>query len=146
MAKHTIPVKRNEQVELDIHGLGHGGEGVGRYKDFTLFVPDALPGERVRVKVERVKKTYGNASLLEVLQPGPARKKPLCPIFRRCGGCQLQHLSYEEQLKEKRQRVVDNLERIGKISHVTVHPTIGMENPWRYRNKAQVPIGERKEL
>ncbi|GAB7387722.1 23S rRNA (uracil(1939)-C(5))-methyltransferase RlmD [Bacillaceae bacterium] len=139
-----IPVRENDRIELKIDGLSHQGDGVGRYEGFTLFVPQALPGERVNVQVEKVKKNYGHARLLEVVEASPHRVEPPCPIYRRCGGCQLQHLSYGEQLRQKRQIVIDNLERIGKLENVTVHPTLGMDEPWRYRNKAQVPIGEER--
>lgn len=139
------PVGKNEYVELHIDGLSHEGLGVGKYKGFTLFVKRALPGETVRAKVVKLKKQYGYARLMEILKPSPARVTPPCSIYKYCGGCQLQHLSYEEQLRQKRQIVMDNLERIGglDLDNIIVHPTLGMETPWRYRNKAQVPIGER---
>jgi 23S rRNA (uracil1939-C5)-methyltransferase len=139
-----------------IEGLTHEGEGVGRANGFTLFVGGALPGERVKVRVVSVKKNYGHAELLEIVRHSEDRVVPPCPIYDECGGCQLQHLSYEAQLRWKRQLVVDNLQRIGKLevasepwleaeqSGVIVHPTIGMTDPWRYRNKAVVPIGERE--
>lgn len=140
-----LPISKNDYVELYIEGLSHEGLGVGKYKGFTLFVKRALPGETVRAKVIKLKKQYGFARLIEIIQASPERVEPICPIYKHCGGCQLQHLSYEEQLRQKRQVVMDNLERIGglDLNQVVVHPTLGMETPWRYRNKAQVPIGER---
>jgi 23S rRNA (uracil1939-C5)-methyltransferase len=159
----SVPVEKNGVYEADIIGIGHDGEGVGRVDGFTLFVQGALPGERVRVKVLNMKKQYGYAKLLQVLQSSPERTEPACGIYRQCGGCQLQHLSYEAQLKYKRQMVIDNLERIGKLkvaehqedlpkeslilkedagdNGILVYPTLGMSDPWRYRNKSQVPIG-----
>lgn len=146
-----IPVGKNEEVVADIVGLTHEGEGVGRVNGFTLFIQGALPGERVRAKVLKTKKTYGYAKMLELLQVSSDRVDAPCPIYKQCGGCQLQHMSYAAQLAWKRQHVVDNLMRIGKLEvvgeavggagGVIVHPTIGMDDPWRYRNKAQVPIG-----
>ncbi|WP_426449747.1 23S rRNA (uracil(1939)-C(5))-methyltransferase RlmD [Paenibacillus sp. S-38] len=143
-----LPVAKNEDYTADIVGIGHEGEGVGRVNGYTLFVPGALPGEKVRVKVVKVKKQYGYAKLLEVLEASPDRIDAPCPIYKQCGGCQLQHLSYEAQMRWKRQLVIDNLTRIGKLQVVgereegiIVHPTLGMSDPWRYRNKAQVPIG-----
>ncbi|MFD7525049.1 23S rRNA (uracil(1939)-C(5))-methyltransferase RlmD [Paenibacillus chitinolyticus] len=148
----ALPVEKNGEYTAEIIGIGHDGEGVGRVEGFTLFVPGALPGERVRLKVLKLKKQYGYAKLLDVLESSPDRVGAPCPIYDKCGGCQLQHLDYAAQLKVKRQLVVDNLERIGKLKvakeadaeadGIVVYPTIGMSDPWRYRNKAQVPFGE----
>lgn len=155
----TAPVQKNEEVTLDIIGLTHEGEGVGRVEGYTLFVHGALPGERVRAHVLKVKKQYGYAKVIERLESSPHRMEPDCPVYQQCGGCQLQHLTYEEQLHWKQQHVVDVLERIGKFKTVKMNavdslplnsteegavavlPTLGMDEPWRYRNKAQVPIG-----
>ena len=137
----TAPVQKNDETELDINGISHDGAGIGRVEGYTLFVHGALPGERVRVKVVKVQKNFGYGKLLDVLRASPDRVEPPCRVFRQCGGCQLQHASYEAQLRYKRQRVIDNLQRIGGLEDVIVHPVIGMEEPWRYRNKAQVPIG-----
>lgn len=140
--KTPVPVQKNEYYELEITGLGHEGEGVGKYEGFTVFVPGALPGERIRAKVVKVQKTYAYGRLIDILTETPDRVEPACPIFKRCGGCHLQHMSYEAQLRYKKQTVVDALARIGKLEGVKVLDTIGMENPWEYRNKAQVPLGE----
>lgn len=164
-----LPVAKNDEVVIDIIGMNHDGEGVGRSEGYTLFVQGALPGEKVRVKVLKTKKQYGYAKLLDVLEASPDRVAAPCPIYDRCGGCQLQHWSYAGQLAWKRQHVVDALERIGKLRvageprptagaagaaggaegaettgrgpGITVLPTLGMAEPWRYRNKAQVPVG-----
>jgi 23S rRNA (uracil1939-C5)-methyltransferase len=138
----AIPVEKNQEIDLNIEGLTHEGDGVGRYEGFTLFVPQALPGERIKAKVLKIKKSYGYAKLLEIIDSSPNRIEPPCPIYHKCGGCSLQHMTYDEQLRQKKKIVVENLRRIGKIEHATVHDTLGMEDPWRYRNKAQVPIGE----
>ncbi|KEO81786.1 23S rRNA (uracil(1939)-C(5))-methyltransferase RlmD [Tumebacillus flagellatus] len=140
--KFPVPIEKNNYYEIDITGLGHEGEGVGKVEGFTVFVPRALPGERVKAKITKVQKTYGYGRLIETLVATPDRQEPPCPIYHRCGGCQLQHLSYEAQLRHKRQTVVDALTRIGKLEGVKVHETLGMEEPWLYRNKAQVPLGE----
>ncbi|WP_397334087.1 23S rRNA (uracil(1939)-C(5))-methyltransferase RlmD [Paenibacillus macerans] len=155
-----LPVVKNDELVIDIIGMNHDGEGVGRAEGYALFVQGALPGEKARVKVLKTKKQYGYAKLLDVVQASPDRVAAPCPIYDQCGGCQLQHLSYEAQLSWKRQHVVDALKRIGKLrvaegapeggsaarradgDHaVVVRPTLGMAEPWRYRNKAQVPIG-----
>jgi 23S rRNA (uracil1939-C5)-methyltransferase len=140
------PVVKNGEYIADIVGIGHEGEGVGRVEGFTLFIQGALPGEKVRAKVLKLKKQFGYAKLLEVLVPSADRVEPPCAVYKQCGGCQLQHLSYEAQLKWKRQSVVDSLERIGKLNMngITIHPTLGMSDPWKYRNKAQVPLGSRE--
>ncbi|GIQ68911.1 hypothetical protein XYCOK13_17350 [Xylanibacillus composti] len=111
-----LPVRKNDEVVADIVGIGHNGEGVGRYQGFTLFIPGALPGEKALARVVKLKKQFGYGKLLEVVEASPDRVAPPCSIYSQCGGCQLQHLDYEAQLRVKRQLVVDNLERIGKLS------------------------------
>ncbi|MCD9024629.1 23S rRNA (uracil(1939)-C(5))-methyltransferase RlmD [Cohnella silvisoli] len=144
-----VPVAVGQQVVCDIVGLTHEGEGVGRVEGYTLFVRGALPEEKVRAEVVSIGKSFGKARMTELLVTSSGRRDAPCPIYDTCGGCQLQHLDYAEQLRWKRQHVVDNLVRIGKLAvagedggeGVIVHPVIGMNDPWRYRNKAQVPIG-----
>lgn len=136
-----VPVIKNEYYEIDIDGLGHDGEGVGRIKGFTVFVPYGLPGDRLKIKILKVKKSYAYGKLMDIIQPSVHRVQPMCPSFFKCGGCQLQHLIYSEQLKLKKQKVIDNIQRIGKIENVVVHDVIGMKKPERYRNKAQFPVG-----
>jgi len=217
-----LPVAKNDEVILEIIGMTHDGEGVGRVEGYTLFVQGALPGEKVRAKVLKTKKQYGYAKLLELVERSQHRIAPPCPIYDQCGGCQLQHMDYTAQLEWKRQLVIDNLERIGKLrvaregsgvegaspaaggmsgqadavsagqdasdreaqvngehrnnstgihqepgagiigtglhdepgadiigtglhqepeAGIIVRSTLGMNEPWRYRNKSQVPIG-----
>jgi 23S rRNA (uracil1939-C5)-methyltransferase len=158
----SVPVAVGQIVVCDIIGLTHEGEGVGRVEGYTLFFHGALPGEKVRAEVVSIGKSFGRARMVELLSESVHRREAPCSIYATCGGCQLQHLDYAEQLRWKRQHVVDNLVRIGKLSvegeaglksadpedvtriPVIVHPTIGMSDPWRYRNKAQVPIGSGK--
>lgn len=136
------PVRPGDVAEAVTVGLGSDGEGVARVDGYTLFVPGALPGERVLVRVREVGRRYGYAELVEVVEPSPERRTPPCPVFGACGGCRLQHSSYAAQLAWKRRRVADALKRIGRIDPAIVRPTIGMADPWRYRNHAQVPVGE----
>ncbi|RXJ02434.1 23S rRNA (uracil(1939)-C(5))-methyltransferase RlmD [Anaerobacillus alkaliphilus] len=145
MSKGSTPVTKNEIVDVIIEDLTHEGAGVAKIDGYALFIPKALPGEQAKVKVIKTNKGYGFARLLEVTKRSEDRvDAPPCPIFDQCGGCQLQHLSYEGQLKQKQKQVRDVLERIGKITDVFIHPTLGMNDPWRYRNKAQVPFADRE--
>lgn len=139
-----IPVRRGQVYEIRIERLGTSGEGVGRYENFTVFVPQALPNERVLTVIEEVKKTYARGRIQKILQESPARVTPLCEIYDGCGGCQLQHLSYEEQLHAKRAQVVDALTHIGKLPQILVNETLRADAPWNYRNKMQFPIGLHK--
>ena len=138
----TLPVQKNEYIDVIFEDLTHDGAGVAKVEGYPLFVPNGLPGEKAKIKVIKVNKGYGFGRLMEITEASPYRVEPECPIYKECGGCQLQHMSYKGQLKAKEKQVSDVLQRIGKLKNVKVHPVIGMENPWRYRNKAQVPIGE----
>lgn len=135
------PVRVGQEVEFAVTGLGHAGEGVGRYRDFALFVPGAMPGDTVRARITRVERRLGRAELVAVTAPAPERVTPPCPVYDACGGCQLQHISYPAQLRAKEQRVRDALSRIAGLADVPVQPIAGMADPWRYRNKAQFPVG-----
>ena len=157
---------KNQELNLTIEDLGNDGEGIGRVDGYTLFVKDALVGDVVRVRVMKTKKRYGYARLLSVLEPSPWRVEPRCPVARQCGGCQLQHCSYEKQLEWKSKKVADCITRIGGIPVVTdiaeaavvpeenamtgekpvvMEPILRMEEPFHYRNKAQYPVGYDKE-
>ena len=136
----NIPVQKGKTYTIDILRLGSSGEGVGKYENFTVFVPGALPGERVQARITFVKKQYASAQLVTIETVSPQRVKPDCPVYEQCGGCQLQHLSYDGELAEKRQQVVDALERIGHFKDIHVLPTIGADSPWHYRNKMQFPV------
>lgn len=145
MTKANVPVSKNEILEVEFVDLTHDGAGVAKVDGFPLFVPNGLPGEKAKIKVVNVKKGYGFGRLTELTEESGQRVEPPCPIYKWCGGCQMQHLSYEGQLEFKRKQVEDVLQRIGKLENVPVLPTLGMgDEPWRYRNKAQVPVGERE--
>ncbi|MBR2215480.1 MAG: 23S rRNA (uracil(1939)-C(5))-methyltransferase RlmD [Selenomonadaceae bacterium] len=137
----NIPVTVGQVCTVKIESMGESGEGVGRYQGFTLFIPQALPGEDVTATVTAVKKNYALGRLQGIITAAPGRVEPPCPHYPRCGGCQLQHLSYPEQLKVKRQKVKDALRHIGGLPNVPVLPVLGGE-PWHYRNKMQFPVGK----
>ncbi|WYP27532.1 23S rRNA (uracil(1939)-C(5))-methyltransferase RlmD [Alkalihalobacillus sp. FSL W8-0930] len=143
MSKITPPVQKNQTLDVTITDLSHQGAGVAKHEGYTLFIPKALPGETCEVKVTKTSKGYGFARLMQIHTPSPDRADAPCPIYDQCGGCQLQHMSYAGQLRYKQKQVQDALERLGGITDVPVLPTLGMDEPWRYRNKSQVPVGER---
>ena len=136
----AFPVMKGREMEIEITGLGSTGEGVGRFRDIAVFVPGALPGETVRASAAFIKKNFIIGELKEILTASPDRVAPVCPVYKECGGCQLQHLSYEAELKEKREQVKAALERIGHLHDVKIMPTIGSERPLYYRNKMQFPV------
>ena len=121
------------------------GEGIGKTDGFTWFVKDAVIGDVVEARVMKTKKSYGFARLMQVLEPSACRVTPRCPSARQCGGCQLQAMSYEEQLRFKENKVRNNLSHIGGLTEIPMEPIIGMDEPWRYRNKAQFPFGKDKD-
>lgn len=143
MAKLAPPVEKNQTIELTFEDLTHDGDGVGKIDGYPLFVPYALPGETAQVKVIKTKKNFGFGKLLEVTKPSPARVEPPCNVYIQCGGCQLQHMSYQLQLEMKQKQVQNAMKKIGHLEHVPVHPALGMDDPWRYRNKIQIPTAER---
>ena len=137
------PVRLEEKYELIINSYSHQGEGIGRVDNFTVFVPEAILRERVRAKINEVKKNFARGQLEEVILPSPYRVKPLCPVYHLCGGCQLQHIVYEKQLEMKKRIVENVLDRIGN-QNIKALPTIGMKNPWRYRNKGYFQVNQEK--
>lgn len=156
---------KNDLFQVRIEDMSDTGEGIGKADGFTWFIKDAVIGDVVEAKVMKVKKSYGFARLMKVLQPSVHRVEPRCPVSRQCGGCQLQALDYEEQLRFKEKKICGNLQRIGGLANIVkvdedgkprdgqpepagqasdavcIYPIIGMEEPWRYRNKAQFPFG-----
>jgi 23S rRNA (uracil1939-C5)-methyltransferase len=137
----SIPVEKNRQYSVEITGLTSEGMGVGRVEGFTIFVEGALPEELVTVTIVKLQKTFAYGKLVSIHRQSRERVEPQCDIMKRCGGCQLQHLDYQGQLKNKTKMVREVMERIGGFKDITVHETLGMQEPWRYRNKAQFPVG-----
>ena len=137
--------RKNDLVTLEIEDCGIDGEGIGKADGFTVFVKDAVIGDTVTAKIIKAKKNYGYGRLMEVLKPSPYRVKPKCEFARQCGGCQLQALSYDQQLVFKTNKVKGHLERIGGFTDIPMEPIIGMDELFHYRNKAQFPVGRNKE-
>ena len=154
---NEIVCQKNQELTLEIIDMGTDGEGIGRVDGYTLFVKDALVGDVIRAKVIKTKKRFGYARLMEILTPSPWRVEPVCPVARQCGGCQIQHCSYEKQLDWKSKKVAECISRIGGIPVVSgkeasdsqgmtgdaivMEPILRMDEPYYYRNKAQFPVG-----
>ena len=137
--------RKNDLVTLEIEDCGIDGEGIGKADGFTVFVKDAVIGDTVTAKIIKAKKNYGYGRLMEVVKPSPYRVEPKCAFARQCGGCQLQALSYDQQLEFKTNKVKGHLERIGGFTDIPMEPIIGMDELFHYRNKAQFPVGRNKE-
>ena len=140
-AVRAVPLKTGDEIEIEITALSSGGHGIGRYQGFAVFVPFTWMGDHITAQITKVQKNYAEAKLVDILIPSPERVEPPCPAFGSCGACSLMHASYSAQLEAKRRIVQDAFERIGGISGVTVKPTIGMDTPLCYRNKASFPFG-----
>lgn len=141
MPKQTTPVKKNETITLNFEDLTHEGNGVGKVNGYPLFVPNALPGEEGSVKVVKANKNFGFGKLLELTKQSPERIDPVC--HTQCNGCGLQHMSYKLQLEMKQNQVKNAMKKIAHLEHVPIHPIIGMNDPLHYRNKVQIPVGEK---
>ena len=140
-----MEIKKNNDYEIVIEDLTMSGEGVGRIDGYALFVKDTIPGDVVIAKAIKLKKNYGYGRLMKVLTPSKDRVEAKCPVAKACGGCTLMAMNYEKQLEFKRKLIENNLTRIGGLKDIEVPPVIGMDNPYRYRNKAQFPVGTDKE-
>ena len=142
-------MNKNDIVTVEITDIGVSGEGIGHVDGYTLFIKDAVIGDVVEAKVMKAKKNYGYARLMKVITPSEYRVEPKCAFARRCGGCQIQEMSYNRQLVFKEQKIRGNLERIGGFTKdqidTVMQPVVGMEHPFGYRNKAQFPFGTDKE-
>ena len=138
-------MNKNDLVTVEITDLTSDGEGIGRADAFPLFIKDACVGDLAECRVMKLKKNYGYARLIKILRPSPDRTEPPCPHARACGGCQLQQMNYEAELRFKANKVRQNLKRIGgldpEVQGFEFYPCLGMHDPWHYRNKAQVPFG-----
>ena len=141
--------KKNDICQVTIEDIGTDGEGIGKIDGFTLFIKDAVLGDKVEAKIMKAKKNYAYAKLEKVLVPSPFRTTPKCQFHKQCGGCQIQAMDYGKQLEFKHNKVRNNLIRIGGLEAEYVdsimEEPVGMEVPFYYRNKAQFPFGKNKE-
>ena len=142
-------VKKNDLADIFIEDMTNEGEGVGKADGFAFFVKDTVIGDEVRIRATKMKKSYGYGRLEKILKPSPDRVEPVCPVSRQCGGCQIQSMSYEAQLKFKKNKVKNNLIRIGGFSKEYIdditEDIIGDDREFNYRNKAQFPVGKDRE-
>ncbi|MFD2445064.1 23S rRNA (uracil(1939)-C(5))-methyltransferase RlmD [Bacillus sp. CGMCC 1.16607] len=143
--EQSVKLELNQTFPLTIKRLGINGEGVGYFKRTVVFVPGALPGEEVVVEATKIHPKFAEATIKKIRKKSEHRVQPLCPVYEKCGGCQLQHLVYPQQLKEKRDIIIQALERHTNldINQLKINETIGMEEPWSYRNKNQFQVGQR---
>ena len=138
-------MRKDDLITVTIEDLSSEGLGVGHYDGMAFFIKDTVIGDVAEAKIMKLKKTYGYARLTSLITPSPDRIAARCPVARQCGGCQIQAMSYPAQLRFKEAKVRNNLVRIGKFEHPPMEPIIGMEEPFRYRNKAQFPVGMSKD-
>lgn len=142
-----IEIKKNQEYEVNIEDMSSDGSGIGKIDTFPLFIKDTVIGDKIKVRVIKVKKNYGYGRVMEILEQSPDRVEAKCPVARQCGGCTLQHLSYKKQLEYKYNKVKNCLVRIGGLKDIEekMEMTLGMEEPFYYRNKAQFPVGKNKD-
>lgn len=143
--EQSVRITEKQTFPLTIKRLGINGEGVGYFKKQVVFVPGALPGEEVVVEATKVQPKFAEARIKKIRKKSEHRVAPPCPVYEECGGCQLQHLDYRQQLVEKKDIVKQSLERHTKLNveKLDIRDTLGMENPWNYRNKSQFQVGQR---
>ena len=139
-----MPVEKNKEYVVEIIDNGFEGEGIAKINDFTIFVPNAIKGEKVKILIVKVLKSYGYGKIIELLEKSIDRVKSDCDTYKRCGGCSLRHIKYEKTL-EMKQNAVQSLVNKFLKNKIEVQKTLGMENPYYYRNKAQYPVGKNSE-
>ena len=140
-------LSKNKEYIVDIVDIGQGGVGIGKYEGFTVFVDDGLVQDKIKVKITKSKKNYAVGDIVEIIEKSPFRVERKCSeSLRQCGGCQIQELDYQKQLDVKTNEVKQVISRIGKLDDVVIHDTLGMEHPFRYRNKAQFPIQKKDNM
>ena len=139
-----MPVEKNKEYIVEIIDNGFQGEGIAKIEGFTIFIPNAIKGEKAKILIVKVLTSHAFGKIIEVIEPSKFRIESDCATYKRCGGCSLRHIKYEETLKMK-QNAVQSLVNKTLKTKIQVQETLGMENPYHYRNKAQYPIGINKE-
>lgn len=132
---------KNQELQTEIIGMGYEGEGIAKIDKFPIFIEGAITGETADIKIVKLNKNYAFGKLLNVIRPSVDRAKPMCSTYKQCGGCNLQHITYEAQLTFKKKRVEECISKIGRLPEIYVHDVIGMHEPYFYRNKVQLPVG-----
>src|SRR5699024_4371432 len=138
-------LQKNERLEGKVVDLTHEGHGVVKLDRYPIFVPNALINEIITFKVIKVKKNFAIGKLIEIKEPSSDRVEPPCVYYYKCGGCQLQHMTYQAQLNMKKEQVINMFHRKAGHKDTIIHDTMGMENTWYYSNKIQVPVGKNQE-
>ena len=136
----TIPVEKNKEYIVDIIDNGFEGEGIAKIDDFTIFIPQAIKGEKIKIVITKILSSHAFGKILEILTPSKYRIEEDCSTYKRCGGCNLRHINYEETLNIK-QNIVQNLVNKTLENKIKVEKTVAMGNPYHYRNKLQFPVG-----
>lgn len=139
-----MSIEKNQIYEVDILDNGFSGEGIAKINNFTIFIPQAIKGEKVKIVVVKVLSSFGYGKILEILKCSPNRVESDCATYKRCGGCSLRHIKYDETLKIKQNAVQSLINKTLK-NKIKAEETLGMENPYFYRNKAQYPVGIGKD-
>lgn len=138
-----LPVEKNKEYEVKIIDNGYDGEGIAKIDDFTIFIKGAIKGEICKILIVKVNKSFAFGKLLDIVKPSEYRAEADCSTYKRCGGCSLRHIKYEETLNIKK-NMVQNLVNKSLINKIQVKDVIGMEKPFNYRNKLQYPVGRDK--
>lgn len=137
-----VPVKKNKEYIVEIIDNGFEGEGIARIDNFTIFIPNSIKGEKLKILIVKILSSHAFGKIVEIIKPSEHRVESDCLTYKRCGGCNLRHIGYEETLKMKQNSVQSLVNKTLK-NKIKVEETLGMENPYHYRNKAQYPIRNR---
>ena len=140
---NKIPVQKNKEYIVNIIDNGFEGEGIAKIEDYTIFISGALKGEKVKILIVKVHSSYAFGKIVEIIEKSKYRIAPDCVTYKRCGGCNLRHVDYEETLNMK-QNAVQSLVNKTLLYPIEVNKTFAMGNPYHYRNKLQFPIGRQK--